>query len=333
MSPQISRKRRKKLLIILATGALILIGSAVGYSKLFGPVDHSAPTEDFFVEEGATTWDVATQLTEKGYVRAPWIFEIAYVRKAYGNDILPGGYKISKSMDPWSIARVLVEPPYQAWVKIPVGVRKEEVAEILASRLGWSSQKKQEFLAAAKSNGKNYVEGIYLAHTYFIPSDLTPPQVEAKLRAHFTEAFAPYAEEAAQKGIPWPTVLTIASLIQREAGSFEDMLVISGVIQNRLAVGMPLALDATLQYIEGSEENGWWSPPKRAASYPDSPFNTYKNKGLPPHPIAAPSLSAIEAALNPRDTNCLFYIHDLNGRMHCSTTFKQHQAFISKYLK
>lgn len=328
-----SKKKRKKLALTLGLLVFMLIGGAVSYAKLFGPIDPNAQVADFYVQEDESVGEIASRLTADGYVRAPWIFEIAYARKAFGNKILPGGYRISKSMDAWSIARVLVEPPYFAWIKIPVGVRKEQIAILLADRLGWSDEKKQQFLNATERNGKAYIEGVYTPDTYFIPSDLTPAQVEAMLRARFSEVFEPYSREAIAKGIPWPTVLIIASLIQREAGSFDDMLIISGVIQNRLKVGMPLAIDATLQYIAGNEKDGWWTAPKKASSYPDSPFNTYKNKGLPPHPIAAPSLSAIEAALNPTKTNCLFYIHDLNGRMHCSASFKQHQEYIARYLK
>ncbi len=328
-----SKKKQKTIAIVFSVIVVLLIGSGIAYAKLFGPVDPSAPMEDFFVQEDEGAAEIAAALTAKGYVRAPWVFEIAYAREAYGNKILPGGYKISKSMDVWTVARILVEPPYFAWIKVTVGMRKEQIADLLADRLGWADEKKQNFLSATEANGKNYLEGVYYPDTYFIPSDMPPAQVAATMIARFNAAFEPYSKEAVNKKMSWPTVLTIASLIQREAGSVSDMAIISGVIQNRLKQGMPLAIDATLQYIGGNAEDGWWAPPAKAASYPDSPFNTYKNKGLPPHAIAEPSLAAINAALNPQTTNCLFYIHDLKGNMHCSATFKQHQAYIAKYLK
>lgn len=321
------------LAIVLAGISLTLIGGAVSYSKLFGPIDSYAQTEDFFIQEETDTNTIAKELKEKGYVRGEWIFEIAYIREAYGNKILPGGYKISKSMDAWTIASTLLEPPYFAWIKIPVGVRKEQIAQKIANTLGWSDAKKQAFLAATEAHGTAYQEGVYFPDTYFIPTDLTPAEVEERIRSRFSVVFEPYAKEAVAKGIPWPIVLTIASLIQREAGSVSDMSIISGVIQNRLRVGMPLAIDATLQYMEGNETDGWWAPPRKAGSYGNSPFNTYKNKGLPPHPIANPGLASIEAALNPVATNCLFYIHDNNGLMHCSPTYAGQLANVQKYLR
>jgi UPF0755 protein len=179
----------------------------------------------------------------------------------------------------------------------------------------------------------NYIEGVYFPDTYLIPTDQPPAQVAQRLRSRFQEAFAPYADEAVKQKVSWTKVLTIASLIQREAGSADDMPVISGIIQKRLAVGMPLAIDATLQYIEGNQAEGWWAQPAAASTYPDSPFNTYKRKGLPPHPIANPGLAAIDAALHPIATDCLFYIHDTKGVMHCSPSYSGQRANIQKYLK
>ncbi len=317
----------------MASLSFLLIVGGISYAKLFGPTDPSAPTEDFYIEEDTDTATIAKELTDKGYVRGVWIFDIAYIRGAYGNKILPGGYKISRSMDAWTIASTLLEPPYAAWIKVPVGVRKEQIATQLADRLGWSDEKKQAFLDATNAHGPEYVEGVYLPDTYFIPTDLAPQQVEEKIRSHFTSVFEPYAKEAVAKNMPWTTVLTIASLIQREAGSGSDMPIISGIIQNRLRIGMPLAIDATFQYMDGNEQDGWWTPPSKANSYPSSPFNTYKNKGLPPHPIAEPGVAAISAALNPSQTSCLFYIHDNNGKMHCSPTYAGQLANVQKYLR
>ena len=85
------------------------------------------------------------------------------------------------------------------------------------------------------------------------------------------------------------------------------MRLISGIIHNRLKIGMPLQIDATLQYITG-QSNNWWPVPRSEDKEIDSPFNTYQNKGLPPLPIATPSKDAIRAALNPAKTDCLYYL-------------------------
>lgn len=323
----------KVLWMALALVALVLIVGAIGYAQLFGPLEKDAPKEQFLVEPDETVDQVADDLAAKGFVRGAWIFQIAYLRANDGVGIRPGGYEISKSMDAWSIAAALVQLPYVAWVKVPVGVRKEQIANILSKALGWNEQQKEEWLLVDTNTGPNYVEGVYYPDTYLIPTDEAPALIAERMRNRFKEVFAPYADEAVKKNVPWTKVLIIASIIQREAGSVDDMDLISGVIQKRMKVGMPLAMDATLQYMAGSDEHGWWTAPRPAGTYPDDPFNTYTRKGLPPHPIANPGLAAIEAALNPTATDCLFYLHDRKGQIHCATTYAGHVANINKYLR
>jgi cell division protein YceG involved in septum cleavage len=123
----------------------------------------------------------------------------------------------------------------------------------------------------------------------------------------------------------------IASIIQREAAGPQDMRLISGIIWNRMAKGMSLELDATLQYVKGNEDN-WWPVVKSKDKYLDSPYNTYKYKGIPPGAISNPSMDAISAAYNPQKTDCIFYLHDSNRKIHCAKTYEQHLSNIRAYL-
>ncbi len=153
------------------------------------------------------------------------------------------------------------------------------------------------------------------------------------LNERFTsEILNKYDKTVAEK-VPLNEALIIASLLEREAYDFTDMRYISGIIWNRMFIDMPLQIDATLQYVRGSKasEAKWWPVPKPADKYLKSPYNTYKNTGLPPTPIANPSVEAVVAALNPRSTECMFYFHDKNGGFHCTKTYKEHVANIKKY--
>lgn len=123
----------------------------------------------------------------------------------------------------------------------------------------------------------------------------------------------------------------IASIIQREAAGPHDMRLISGIIWNRFAKGMSLELDATLQYVKGTENN-WWPSVKSKDKYLDSPYNTYKYKGVPPGAISNPSIDAINAVYNPQKTDCIFYLHDANRKIHCSKTYEEHMRNIRAYL-
>jgi UPF0755 protein len=155
------------------------------------------------------------------------------------------------------------------------------------------------------------------------------------------------------KKINLDTAVRIASIIQREAAGGADMNIISGVIWNRIFKGMSLDMDATLQYAKATEQEKsladairgesssstldagsitWWPKVESKDKYIDSPFNTYKNDGLPPTAISNPSLAAIKAAFNPAKTDCLFYIHDNSRNIHCATTYAVHKQNVQKYL-
>ena len=155
-------------------------------------------------------------------------------------------------------------------------------------------------------------------------------------------------------------IIILASIIQQEATGKDDMPLIAGILWNRLLKDMRLEIDATIQYINDSRNNylgvqcgeitpcvnqeltysgytakkdGWWQPIKSADIQKTSAYNTYLNKGLPPHPIANPSLAAIDAVLNSAETECLFYLHDSNRQIHCAKTYEEHLANIEKYLR
>ena len=180
----------------------------------------------------------------------------------------------------------------------------------------------------------DYVEGVYFPDTYLIPVKENGLDIANRMIAHFNEKFAPYFDSFAKKDIIWTTGLKLASIIQRETASKEDMPLISGILWNRLLKGIKLEVDATVQYARGKREDNWWAPPTpNDIQEMDSPYNTYKYKGLPPHPITNPGLDAIDASLNPVETDCIFYLHDKNGQMHCSKTYEEHKINIEKYLK
>ena len=323
----------RRIVVILICVVAVLAATLLTYAWSFGPAGADTKTQQFVVTPGESFDDAVTNLAADGLIRHSWAFRLAYKKESGDRkDIRPGGYEISSSMDTWTVAQILAESPYLAWVTVPPGYRKEQIADLLAKTLSWTSAEKQQWINIDTAPAPSYVEGVYYPDTYLIPSDQSPAQVAARLRDRFNQVFAPYATEAAQKNIKWTTALIIASLIEREAAG-PDMKLISGILWNRLNVGMALQVDATLQYAKGNAETGWWPVVKSADKYIDSPYNTYKYPGLPPHPIAEPSLAAIDAALNPQDTNCIYYIHDHNGQIHCSKTYAGQLANVNMYLK
>ncbi len=218
-------------------------------------------------------------------------------------------------------------------ITIHPGDRQEQVANAFGSTLGWTQKQKLAYVAANKSINPTLPEGTVVPGTYFI-SDTSPQGVAALLHDRFEKDIVSRYSTSTEDQVPLKDALTIASLLDRESGSWDDMRLISGVIWNRLFIGMKLQIDATLQYAEASGTKGaggWWPSVEPKDKYIASAYNTYQHAGLPPSPIANPSLAAVLAALNPKKTNCLFYFHDSNGKFHCSVTYAEHVALLKQY--
>lgn len=220
-------------------------------------------------------------------------------------------------------------------VRVEEGLRKEEVAEVVADRLGWDEKKKEDFINIHLALNTANQEGRYFPKTYLIGKDENPSGVGVAMFGEFSAQVSkikkPHSNNKSKQIINEDTVVTIASLIQREAAGKHDMKLISGIIWNRIWKGMKLQVDATLQYAKGSEEEGWWKQVTKEDKKIKSYYNTYLYPGLPPGAIANPGLAAIEAAYNPQKTDCLFYLHDKNRKIHCSRTYEEHKKNIEIY--
>lgn len=319
---------RKKHII---TTGLILILLFVVWTALFDSPERSAEDEQFTVGIDYNTVNIEKNLEKQGLIKSGLGYRMSYLLKGSGY-VEPGAYRISRDMNTFQIAdRLINTNPYMKWVLVEEGLRKEQISEKLTSQLKWSEKDKEDWISINTDRRIEYREGVYFPDTYLIPTDEQPEEIADRFISKFEENFKEYSEQAAEENIKWTTVVNIASLIQREANGQEDMSLISGIIWNRLLDGMKLDIDATIQYIKGSEGN-WWpeiGPEDRSI---DSPFNTYIYTGIPPHPISNPGIDAIEAALTPEETGCFYYLHDDNGDIYCSENYEEHQRKINLYL-
>ncbi|OGG66451.1 hypothetical protein A2Z56_03770 [Candidatus Kaiserbacteria bacterium RIFCSPHIGHO2_12_45_16] len=216
-----------------------------------------------------------------------------------------------------SVSRILV---------IYSGERGEQVVANFGDILKWSDEERALFADYVAETEPYLDDGTFYPGRYVVPSDASPELVADLLHERFSnEILSRYTSEV-EAQVPLKDALIIASLLEREAYDFTDMRYISGVIWNRLFIDMPLQLDATLQYSLGAAANDWWPKIVPKDKFTPSPYNTYENTGLPPAPIANPSVESIMAALNPRVTECMFYFHDDNGRFYCTDTYEEHVA-------
>jgi UPF0755 protein len=154
---------------------------------------------------------------------------------------------------------------------------------------------------------------------------------------NFNKKVTPQMREDAKKtGLTFAQTITLASIVEREGKTDSDRPMIAGILLNRIKLGMPLQVDATLQYTLGYQPfaKTWW---KKELSVDDkkinSPYNTYANVGLPPAPIANPGMASINAAMYPTSSDYLYYLHDKTGTAHYAKTIEEHNANIQKYLQ
>lgn len=226
-----------------------------------------------------------------------------------------------------------VASPDGRFVNITPGMRKEQVANAFGSALGWNAAQKKQFLTPTAYSSLPLAEGSFSPGIYIIDKDTTPLVAQALVNQRFSQDILAHYGTTTAQVVPLNEALTIASLIQREAAGADDMRTISGIIWNRLFIGMNLQIDATVQYAKANTAaaTSWWPEVLPSNLSIKSPYNTYLHPGLPPTPIANPSVASVLAALNPVQTSCLFYFHDAAGGFHCSDTYAEHVALLKKY--
>lgn len=318
------------LLLLLTLGALVA-GLWWAFSPIVSPnsvSDVESVEQKIVIAKGRTTSQVATQLVEANLIRHPMIFLLAVKYLKLDGRLQAGSFTLSPTQPLFEIAQALTKSIDDLWVTIPEGLRREEIASLFAADL--PEFDKVEFLSLAKD-----AEGRLFPDTYLIPNQATAGFIFSLLSNTFDKRVATgLAEEIASSSHSLDELLIMASLLEREAKSYEDMQHVAGILWNRIELGMPLQVDATLQYAKGQTADGkWWNPPLGVDRQLASPFNTYQNPGLPPAPIANPGLDAIRAALNPLATSDLFYLHDSSGQMWYAPDYAGHQQNINRYLR
>ena len=232
----------------------------------------------------------------------------------------------------WGWYQNLATPDSRILIILP-GERKEEIADNFAKILNWDTDKQKTFLQNVTNNPPAFAEGTFAPGQYVVRNDASPQYVARLVQDKFARTVLSRYPNSLETQVPLHDTLILASILERESNKFTEMRVISGIIWNRIFINMPLQIDATLQYVKVSDEGNinWWPVPKPADKYIDSPFNTYQNKGLPPTPISNPELASILAALNPIDTQCLYYFHDRQSNFHCSATYQGHIDKLTRY--
>lgn len=322
-------------LVLFFSGLLgLLLGMLLtwgGYHYYFSPLDIKASKIEFNIEAGQTLNTMAAKLEEKKIIRSGLALKV-YHRFIQKNAIQTGTHQLSASQSLAEIYDELHRPAKEITITILPGWRREEIAEYLSQQSlpDFSSEK---FLQLTAN-----LEGKLMPDTYKIAPLSTSETIVNVLHKQFELATSRDTKlqnclQTQSKSLD--ELLIIASLLQREARDYQQMRMIAGIINNRLAIEQPLQLCATAQYATGKDTStgSWWLAPSLLDTKVDSIYNTYMHAGLPPSPIAAVSLSALQAACDPQPNEYYYYLHDDQGIIHYGKTGEDHQKNISRFLR
>ncbi len=302
---------RRTTFILLAAGstALLLYMYAIQPPGNF-PVDKLIT-----VPEGPLS-EVAHVLKEGGVIRSELAFQAFVVAFGHERSARAGDYLFKEPRDVIRVARAIsrglfgLEP---VRIRITEGATTREMAIIYRSQLERFNE--QSFLSRAGEE-----EGYLFPDTYFFLPNATEDTVLDTMRQNFDNRIAGLAEDIAASDRSFEDIIKMASIIEREARDPDDRRMISGVLWNRIDKKMLLQVDAVFLYSIG--KSTFQLTLADLAS--DSPYNTYKYKGLPPTPIGSPSLDSIEAAIHPTKNSYLFYLADSHGTTYYSKTYQEH---------
>lgn len=301
----------------------VLAGSAV-WAYAATPPANFPQGRKVEVPHGAALRTISDEFKDDGLIRSSLFFE--GVVRAFGNDtsVQAGTYFFEEALPLFDLVKRLTQGIFgltPTRVTIPEGATVKEVSYLLKRR--FPDFDVDQFLELASDK-----EGYLFPDTYFFLEGTPPEQVVAEMTSNFEKRIAPYATQIASSTLTLDQIITFASLLEKEAKKPEERRMIAGILNNRLAINMPLQVDATFRYTLGK---GSFQLTKKDLRN-DSPYNTYVNKGLPPGPIANPGLDAIAAVLEPTPSKYMYYLHDMNGKARYAVTFAQHKKNKYTYL-
>ncbi|ACX52535.1 aminodeoxychorismate lyase [Ammonifex degensii KC4] len=319
--------------------ALSLLGGAgIWLWSELRPVSLPPEGVSLYIPPRASTHWVAEELYRHRVIRNPSLFRLYTRLKGIDKKILPGKYIFRGRLDLSQVAAELAKGPVLWRITVPEGFTLKELAELLESR-GIASADEfwrvvenypfpYAFLREAPP-GRRRLEGYLFPDTYEVPAG-TPVQdiIDLMLRRFAQIAREMQLEKGAQEqGLTLHQLVTLASLVEREAKYDEERPLIAGVLYHRLRLGMPLQVDATVAYVLDK----WKSPLTYTDLEVNSPYNTYRIKGLPPGPIASPGRASLNAVLHPEPTDYLYYVAKPDGYHAFARTLSEHEENIRRY--
>ncbi len=302
--------------LLVVSGAVLFLASP----------DANFPIEQYVtIEKGQSLSSISHSLKDVDVVKNAWVLE--FVVRVMGGErkVQAGDYSFSKPIGTFAIARRITSGQYglePIKITIPEGATVADMAIIFDKRLF-------KFDDVAFFRKAQKLEGYLYPDTYHLLPNTKEDEVIRVMKDNLEIRLEEFEEDLAESEYTLHEILTLASIIEKEAWKTRDQYLISGVLHNRLDIDMRLQVDATFTY---THNKGTYQITMAELTDEDNPYNTYVHNGLPPGPIAAVGSTAIDAALNPKANNNFFYLADRFGTTYYSRTYEQHLAKKRRYV-
>ena len=327
--------RTKTILTAIVLLVLLILGCAWGvWLYLDTPTDDTGELRSVEIPNGTPFNQVATMLENKGVVTGSRKFRWLAWFQGIEKEIKAGDYTFRTGMRPSEVIEMLVEGRYTTiTVTIPEGFTVSQIARIFQEKgLGREEaflalSVNPQFIQSLHLEG-NSLEGFLFPDTYQFRKGMGEDAILREMAVRFKQVYSDsFRKRADALGLSQNEVVTLASIIEKETSEPSERYIIGAVFHNRLKKGIPLQSDPTVIY--GIKDfNGNLT---KEDLQTETPFNTYRIKGLPPHPIANPGEESIKATLYPSPDNYLYFVSKNNGTHHFSATLEEHNRAVDTY--
>ena len=327
---------------ILFFVVMIVLLSAAFFTDRLRPVSasgESAVTIDFSVRPGMRRTEIAQQLVEQHIIKSQIVFELYVVLTGRAGKFKPGVYTVGSDRSTQTIVDQLTKGPLEVEAKITPGMTMAEIEDLLVSQRVLDKGQLTQFPVDTIRDEYPFLgdatllEGFLFPDTYRFYPHSAPAVVVGKILDNFKTQAAPLLT-GLHNGENNDTIhwLILASILEKEVTNKKEAQTVAGIFEKRLAIGMPLQVDASIIYAKCRRFTN--CPALTRADFSiESPYNTYLHKGLPPTPISNPGLDAISAARSPVRSNYLYYLSDPRTKQTIfSKTFEEHNANRTNYL-
>ncbi|NUM25191.1 MAG: endolytic transglycosylase MltG [Candidatus Buchananbacteria bacterium] len=338
------KKQKKVIPIILGLVIIFIFGWAYYSYDIKTPIAGSQETKEFVVEPGWGSTKISHELKRAGLIRNAYVFQLYVWTHDIDTRLQDGEYFLSPAQNLKEIAQILSRGAgltkevtltfIEGWNNQDIAEYLEELGiasqddffEIIQTKADWWDE--YELLASRPKN--HDLEGYLFPDTYRVFHDATITDIVRKTLDNLDKKITPeLRQEISRQGKTIHEILTLASILEKEVSSDKDRKIVADIFYKRLAIGMPLQADSTVNYATGKSVARSSADDLQA----DSPYNTYKHKGLPPGPIANPSLSSIMAAIYPEKNAYYYFLTTPDGHVVYNETHDGHVADKAKYYR